>query len=176
MCVCVCVRVGAGVKSTDASSDSGPWGLGAPGSISLCAVCFLRVSSYLSLCLSLFSFACLSVCLCVSLAEAGEGWVCPPVCLRDSGTTGPFTSLLQQLESDPSWVQSPGRFRSQQRLTGVALLCSSAGPTVTPRTRHTGPSPEASLRLHSPDGRMGAMKRVTDNVRRMDAQPWSVNS
>lgn len=84
------------VESTDTSSDlvHGTWGP-ARQFLIVCHVFVLSVGLYLSVCLRLFGFACLSVCLCVS-AEVREGWICPSVCVRDSGMTDPFIVLLQQ--------------------------------------------------------------------------------
>lgn len=113
---CVRVRTQAQVSKAP-TSGPGLWRLGArQRHLVVCRVCPL--CDFVSATAPEPLQVRVSVRLSASLAEAGEGWLCPPVCLRDSGTTGPFTSCLQQQESDSGSVRSPRRFRPQQGLDG----------------------------------------------------------
>lgn len=90
---CARVRVcttGAGVESTDTSSNSGLWSAGRPRQcLIVCCVCPLCgfVSDIVPAPLGVWVWS-----VCLSLAEVGEGPVHPPVCARDSVTTTPLTA------------------------------------------------------------------------------------
>lgn len=127
----------------------------------LCVVCFCRCAWPLQV--------CMSVCRSVLWQRSGRnGYVL--LCVGDSGTTGPFTSLLQQQEMTPALAHSPRKIRSLQ----WSFCCAVPQGQQLPHRHDT-----LALGIHTifPEAKgMGTTERAMDHIRRTDVQPWSVNS